>query len=88
MKQKRVHGGSKERKSGKKTDKSMDMNSLFAELPSIRRKSTPSFKQIALNEEKIRKALEKNTRNEKKSARAAAKDEMDKLSVLFGKSGL
>jgi len=66
----------------------MDMDSLFADLPSIRRKAKLSVKQIAINEEKIKKALEKTTRKTAKSAREAAKHEMDELSDLLGKSGL
>jgi len=84
----RIRGGGKEPKTRNKTEKSMDMDSLFAELPSIRRKAKLSVKQIALNEEKIKKALEKTTRKIAKSTREAAKHEMDELSDLLGKSGL
>lgn len=89
-KRRRTHGGGKEdkRNKNKSIKSNMDMDSLFADLPSIRRKAKLSVKQIAINEEKIKKALEKTTRKTAKSAREAAKHEMDELSDLLGKSGL
>lgn len=88
MKQKRVHGGSKERKLRNKTEKSMDMNSLYADLPSVRRKITPTSKQRALDAEKSIKALKQAARSAKKTRNKTVKGNVDELSILFGKIGL
>jgi len=83
----RIRGGGKEPRKTLKSVKtgSMDMSSLFNDLPSITRKRLPSVKQVAINEEKYQKALAKTIRDDKKKVKAATVKEMDDLSNLFGK---
>jgi hypothetical protein len=85
---KRIRGGGKEDNKRNHTYKSMDMSSLFNDLPSVGRTVKPTLKQLALDKEKAEKRFAKTLRDTKKHAKEATKKEVDELADLFGKTAL